>query len=320
MKINGVPVTRSEFEYSYNKNNSADVIDRKTVDEYVDLFVNYKLKVAAALDAQLDTLSSFRREFALYRDQEVRPAFVDSTDMLAEAKAVYERTKEHIGPRGLIKPAHILMYVEQKASEDKHEEAHRRADSLYNVLKAGADFAELARKYSQDPGSAKNGGELPWVQPGQTFKEFEDAAYALQPGQMSGVVESPVGYHIILMKARKQLEPFDTLKNDILTFIEKRGMRERIIDRKINDLVKESGGTLSREDVVSRKADELSAGNPDVKYLCRSIMTAFCSMKSATAPCGRRPRRTRKALPRISRRTRNGITGQNRDTRAWCTM
>lgn len=101
MKINGVPVTRSEFEYSYNKNNSADVIDRKTVDEYVDLFVNYKLKVAAALDAQLDTLSSFRREFALYRDQEVRPAFVDSTDMLAEAKAVYERTKEHIGPRGL---------------------------------------------------------------------------------------------------------------------------------------------------------------------------------------------------------------------------
>lgn len=140
MKINGVPVTRSEFEYSYNKNNSADVIDRKTVDEYVDLFVNYKLKVAAALDAQLDTLSSFRREFALYRDQEVRPAFVDSTDMLAEAKAVYERTKEHIGPRGLIKPAHILMYVEQKASEDKHEEAHRRADSLYNVLKAGADL------------------------------------------------------------------------------------------------------------------------------------------------------------------------------------
>ena len=59
MKINGIPVTRSEFEYSYNKNNSEDVIDKKTVDEYVDLFINYKLKVAAALDAKLDTLSSF---------------------------------------------------------------------------------------------------------------------------------------------------------------------------------------------------------------------------------------------------------------------
>ena len=171
MKINGMPVTRSEFEYSYNKNNSSDVIDRKTVDEYVDLFIDYKLKVAAAYDAKLDTLGSFKKEFAMYRDQEVRPAFVDSTDIMAEAKAMYDRTKEHIGPRGLIKPAHILMYVEQNAPNEKFEQARHRADSIYNVLKGGADFAEMARKYSQDPGSAKNGGELPWLQPGQTLKE-----------------------------------------------------------------------------------------------------------------------------------------------------
>lgn len=212
MKINGKPIARSEFEYSYNKNNSEDVIDKKTVNEYVDLFVNYKLKVAAAIDARLDTLSSFKNEFAMYRDQEVRPSFVDSTSLLNEARDIYNRTKEHIGPRGLIKPAHILIYVEQKAPTAKYEEARQRADSLYQVLKNGADFAELARKYSQDPGSAKNGGELPWIQPGQTLKEFEDAAYALQPGEMSGVVKSPVGFHIILMKERKQLEPFDTLK------------------------------------------------------------------------------------------------------------
>ena len=76
MTINGVPVSRSEFEYSYNKNNSEGVIDKKTVDEYVDLFINYKLKVAAALDAHLDTLSSFKSEFAQYRDQQVRPSFI----------------------------------------------------------------------------------------------------------------------------------------------------------------------------------------------------------------------------------------------------
>lgn len=267
MKINGVPVTRSEFEYSYNKNNSDDVIDRKTVDEYVDLFINYKLKVAAALDARLDTLSSFKQEFALYRDQEVRPVFADSAAMLAEAKAVYARTKEHIGPRGLVKPAHILMYVEQKAPAAKYEEARQRADSIYKVLKGGADFAELARRYSQDPGSAKNGGELPWIQPGQTLKEFEDAAYALQPGEMSGVVESPVGFHIILMKARKQLEPFDSLKNSILRFIEARGLRESIVDRKIDEIVKASGGKLSKEDVISQKAEELSAKDASLKYL-----------------------------------------------------
>ncbi|MDE5948539.1 MAG: peptidylprolyl isomerase, partial [Prevotella sp.] len=67
MTINGQPVTRSEFEYSYNKNNAEGVIDKKTVDEYAELFVNYKLKVAAALDARLDTLFSFRKEFAQYR-------------------------------------------------------------------------------------------------------------------------------------------------------------------------------------------------------------------------------------------------------------
>lgn len=267
MKINGKPIARSEFEYSYNKNNSEDVIDKKTVNEYVDLFVNYKLKVAAAIDAKLDTLSSFKNEFAMYRDQEVRPSFVDSTSLLNEARDIYNRTKEHIGPRGLIKPAHILIYVEQKAPTAKYEEARQRADSLYQVLKNGADFAELARKYSQDPGSAKNGGELPWIQPGQTLKEFEDAAYALQPGEMSGVVKSPVGFHIILMKARKQLEPFDTLKNSILRFIDARGLREQIINKKIDEIVKSSDGKLTKEDVINNKMKELEAKDPSLKYL-----------------------------------------------------
>ena len=269
MKINGMPILRSEFEYSYNKNNSDDVIDKKTVDEYVDLFINYKLKVVAAYDAKLDTLGSFKKEFATYRDQEVRPAFVDSTDIMAEAHAIYDRTKERIGDRGLIKTSHILMYVTQKAPAEKREEARHRADSLYSVLKAGGDFAELARKYSQDPGSARNGGELPWFQPGQTFKEFEDAAYALQPGEMSAVVESPVGYHIILMKARKQIDPFDSLKSSILRFIDMRGIREHIIDRKIDSLVMASSGKLTKEDVVAEKAEELSEKDLNLKYLIR---------------------------------------------------
>ena len=64
MVVNGEPVTRSEFEYSFNKNNSEGVIDKKSVDEYVDLFINYKLKVAAALEAKYDTLTSFKTEFA----------------------------------------------------------------------------------------------------------------------------------------------------------------------------------------------------------------------------------------------------------------
>ena len=81
MTINGQPVSRSEFEYSYNKNNSEGVIDKKTVDEYVDLFVNYKLKVQAALDEKFDTLSSFKKEFLSYRAQQIRPSFVSDADL-----------------------------------------------------------------------------------------------------------------------------------------------------------------------------------------------------------------------------------------------
>ena len=84
MTVAGVPVPRSEFEYSYNKNNGADVIDKKTVDEYVDLFINYKLKVAAALEAKYDTLTSFKQEYTMYRDQQVRPTMVTDADELVK--------------------------------------------------------------------------------------------------------------------------------------------------------------------------------------------------------------------------------------------
>ena len=267
MKINGVPVTRSEFEYSYNKNNSEDVIDKKSVDEYIELFINYKLKVAAAYDAKMDTLKSFKKEFKMYRDQQIRPSFVEEQAIEAEAKEVYNKTLERIGDRGLVKPAHILLHVKQDEDNAKLEAARIKADSLYQVLQNGADFAELAKKYSQDPGTAKNGGELPWIQPGQTFQEFEDAAYALKVGEMSKPVKSPVGYHIILMKDRKQLEPYDSLRENILRFLEARGVREVVVDKELDELVKASEGKLTKEDILAQREKELEAKDLNLKYL-----------------------------------------------------
>jgi peptidyl-prolyl cis-trans isomerase SurA len=142
-------------------------------------------------------------------------------------------------------------------------------DSIYNALKAGADFAELAKKVSQDPGSAAQGGLLPFVQRGQLVKEFEDAAYALKDGEMSGIVQSPYGYHIILMKAHKQLEPFEFHKENILKFMEQRGIRDRLAQQKVDTLVSQSGGKLTAADVMNKKADELSANDPEMKNLIR---------------------------------------------------
>ena len=270
MTINGVPVPRSEFEYSYNKNNGADVIDKKTVDEYVDLFINYKLKVAAALDAHYDTLTSFKQEYTMYRDQQVRPTMATDADVLVEARKVYDRAKDQIGPRGLILPAHILIKVSTQATQAEQDKAKQRIDSVYKALRSGADFADLAKKVSDDKSTAVNGGQLPyWIGPNQAFKEFEDAAYALQTGEMSQPVLSPAGWHVIQMKGRKQLEPFDSLKTQIVKSIEQQGVREQIAKQRVKSEVDASAGALTAEKVMDRRADSLAAADPEMKYLMK---------------------------------------------------
>ena len=269
MTIAGTPVPRSEFEYSYNKNNTDGVIDKKSVEEYVDLFINYKLKVQAALDARIDTTEAFLKEFAQYRDQQIRPTFVTDDDMMVEAHKVYDQTKESIGPDGLIQPSHILIMLPQKATEAQQQEAKQRIDSIYQALKAGADFEELAKKLSQDPGSARRGGLLGWVGKNQLVKEFEDAAFALQPGEMSQPLLSPYGWHIILMKERKQLEPFEYHKDNILKYLEQRGVRNSITDTKLDQMVKASNGQLTKEAILEQRADSLSATDMEMRYLIK---------------------------------------------------
>jgi peptidyl-prolyl cis-trans isomerase SurA len=270
MTINGEPVLRSEFEYSYNKNNSEGVIDKKTIEEYVDLFVNYKLKVCAALDEKYDTLTSFKNEFAQYRDQQVLPMLITDADVEAEAHKIYEETVKRIGPDGLIQTAHILLRLNQQATDEEQKAAKVRIDSIYNALKKGADFSELARKLSQDPGSARQGGLLPFVQRGQLVKEFEDAAYALKDsGEVSPIVQSPFGYHIIQLRGKKMLEPFEFHHDAILKFIEQRNLRDRIAEQKVDEIVKASNGAQTKAQVLEQKAEELSENDDELKNLIR---------------------------------------------------
>ena len=267
MTINGQNVTRSEFEYSYNKNNGDEVIEKTTVEQYVPLFVNYKLKVAAALDARLDTLTSFKQEFAKYRDQQVRPTIVTSEDVENEARKIYDDRQKMIGDKGLIRPAHILIRLAQKASSAAQDSAKARIDSIYACLRSGADFADLATRLSQDPGSAKRGGLLPWICIGQTLKEFEDVAFSLNKGEMSEPFLSPVGYHIVKMTDRKQLEPYDSLRANIITFIEKRNLRDAIAQRKVSEMVKSSDGRLTVAEIMQQRADSLAKVDEAMKYL-----------------------------------------------------
>ena len=265
MTVGGKPVLRSEFEYSYNKNNTDGVIDRKTVEEYVELFVNYKLKVAAALEEHFDTLTSFNKEYLEYRDQQIRPTLIDDADIEAEARKIYQSTKDRIGPDGLVEPAHILLRLAQQADAQTQSKVKQRADSIYNALLAGADFADMARKYSEDPGSAQRGGSIGQISRGQTLKEFEDATFALKDGEMSKPVLSSVGYHIIKMIKHADFPPFDSLREDIRNFIEARGLREAVINEKIEALAKQ--GNTTPANLMNQRADSLAAIDQDTKYL-----------------------------------------------------
>lgn len=274
MTINGVPVTRSEFEYSYNKNNSDGVIDKKTVKEYVDLFVNYKLKVMAALDEKMDTTSSFKAEFAAYRDQQIRPAMITDADVEAKALAIYKETQHRIDSMGgLVKPAHILILARQTATDQEVANAKAKADSIYNVLKAaGFDkelFTELAKKYSDDKGSLQDGGELPWIQNGQTLAEFNDKVFAMKKGETSEPVKTVAGFHIIQLRDKGNFLPYDSVRINILNFIEQRGIREQIINERIDSLAKAQGPNVTADDVLANKREQMVAADSDLKYLIR---------------------------------------------------
>lgn len=267
MTINGRPISRSEFEYSYNKNNSEGVIDKKTVNEYVDLFINYKLKVQAALDAHLDTLSAFKAEFLQYRDQQIRPLVIDDKDVEAEAHKIYNETKQRVcATGGLVKPAHILIKMGQKATAEEQSKAKLKADSIYQALRKGASFAELARTYSDDKGTAIRGGVLSWISKGQTVKAFENAVFSMKVGELAKPVQSEFGYHIIKLIGKQDFFPYDSVKNDILRFIDARGIRERIIDEKLDSICKSSGQS-NKEAVLDQMTNKAIASDEKMKYL-----------------------------------------------------
>ena len=270
MTINGKAVPRSEFEYSYNKNNSETVVDKKSVDEYIDLFVNYKLKVMAAEEAGIDTTKAFRDKFRMYRDQQIRPSFINDNDVEREARTIYEDTRKRIdGNGGLVRPRHILVSLKQNATKAQSDSALVRADSIYKALIKGADFAELAQRCSDDKGSARRGGDLSWVQRGYMVKEFEDAIFAMKPGEISKPILSPFGYHIIKVEAKQNFFPYDTVRADIHRFIESRGLRERIISQNIDSIAKHSVPQCTPEDILNRRADEMTAADPALKNLIR---------------------------------------------------
>ena len=151
MKINGKDIPLSEFEYIYNKNNTNNVLDKKTLDEYVDLFVNFKLKVEEAIAQGLDTTQSFNSELSLYRNQLAEQYLTDSDMNAALLQEAYNRKKEEV------EVSHILVKIADTGTAADTLAAYNKALSIIKRAQK-EDFAKLAKEVSDDQYASKTGG------------------------------------------------------------------------------------------------------------------------------------------------------------------
>jgi peptidyl-prolyl cis-trans isomerase SurA len=196
MTINGKPVLKSEFEYIYNKNNTNNSLDKKTLEEYVDLFVNFKLKVEEAKTQGIDTTSSFVNELAGYRSQLTKPYLTDmkvDEDLLREA---YDRSKVDVDV------SHILIRIPQNATPADTLKAWYEINAIAKRLQK-EDFAKVAKEVSQDQSAEENSGHIGWISAFRTVYPFETTAYNTAVGTISKPVRTAFGYHIVKVHARR---------------------------------------------------------------------------------------------------------------------
>ncbi|MGB6944382.1 MAG: peptidyl-prolyl cis-trans isomerase [Bryobacteraceae bacterium] len=149
----------------------------------------------------------------------------------AQVQAYYDAHKDEYRTQERVRARHILLSTANK-SKDEVAKIQAQAEALDKQIKAGGDFAELAKKYSQDPGSAQKGGDLGWVSRGQMVKNFEDAVFSLKPNEISNVVTTEYGFHIIqvLEKQPAHLQTLDEVKPAIVATLKNQNVFDRMQD------------------------------------------------------------------------------------------
>jgi peptidyl-prolyl cis-trans isomerase SurA len=187
MTIGDQSVGLQEFERIYNKNNVSGIYEKQPVEEYLDLFINFKLKVLEAERLGLDTTKSFINEFKGYRDQLAKPYLNDSLTREELIKQEYERMKTEIHV------SHILLKV---ASPSDTLLVYNNLMDIRKRILAGENFETVAKATSEDPSVSKNGGDIGWMTAFRTVWDFENAIYNTPVNQVSLPVRTQFGYHI----------------------------------------------------------------------------------------------------------------------------
>jgi peptidyl-prolyl cis-trans isomerase SurA len=196
--LGGKPVASEEFEYVYSKNSPADSArTEKKIREYLDLFINFKLKVMDAESLGQDTSLAFKQELNGYRQQLAQPYLTEKSVTDALIRQAYDRMKEEI------RAAHLLISVKPDADPDDTLKAYQKIKELRERAAKGEDFTALAKANSQDPTASQNGGDLGYFTALQMVYPFEEAAYNTPKGEISQPVRTRFGYHILKVQDRR---------------------------------------------------------------------------------------------------------------------
>ncbi|REG88441.1 peptidylprolyl isomerase [Algoriphagus antarcticus] len=237
LTIGGKTVDKDELIYLLSKGNKSEPgtpgMSRDEFDENLDLFINYKLKVREAEAKGLDQSEEFLKEFESFRENIKAPFLIRNSLEEGELRKAYSRMQE------IIRASHILLQFPANASEEDSMIVLRMAMKIEDEIKNGGSINDLAVEYSDDPSAQINKGDLGYFTALQMVQPFEDAAFSLQPGQVSDPVLTNFGYHIINVKDR-QPNPGQVRVSHILIRIDENAPNgEDLAKRKVADIYNE---------------------------------------------------------------------------------
>ncbi len=198
MVVGSDTVTPGEFEYMYTKN--LDLVQdprQKDIDYYRRLFIDYKLQLADAKALGLDKDWNFKAEYRKYRRELAKKYLIDRNILDSLVREAYDRMHSDV------KVAHIMAALPAHALPRDTLKAWRKIRQWQRRLQRGEKFEAVAARYSEDPTVSQNKGHLGWINVFQTHYPFESTAYRTAPGRISGIVRTPVGYHLIKTEDRR---------------------------------------------------------------------------------------------------------------------
>ncbi len=256
MEIDNNPVTKSEFLQIYLKNNNNPKYDKASLDEYMELFKKFKLKVAEAEALGYDTIPRLKKELDGYKKQLALPYLVDQQMNEELVKEAYDRTTNEI------RASHILVRVESNASPADTLAAYNRIMGLKKRIEKGEDFASVARgkNGSDDPSAVSNGGDLGYFTAFQMVYPFEDKAFNTAVGTVSEPFRTRFGYHIVRVTDKRPAR--GTIRTaHIMVATAKDDSAEDIesAEKKINELYEMLQNGASFEDLAKEHSDDPSS-------------------------------------------------------------